>query len=62
MKNGTIQTIGCVFNSSGYLNFVLYDKYNQGFYKFPNVVIEFNDGSKEPLPAYCKGKYKSDGR
>ena len=56
-KNQTIQTVGCVFNSSGDLNFVLHDEYNKGFYKFPNVNIEYNDGTREPLPAYSRGNY-----
>ena len=57
MKNKTIQTIGCVFNSSGDMNFVLYDEYNRGFYKFPNVVVEYQDKTKDPLPAYTRGNY-----
>lgn len=57
IKNQTIQTIGCVFNSSGDLNFVLHDEYNKGFYKFPNVNIEYNDGTRDSLPAYSRGNY-----
>lgn len=57
MKKGIIQTIGCVFNSSGDFNFVLYDKHNNGFYKFPNVFIEYDNGEKDYLPAYIKGVY-----
>ncbi len=57
MKNGTIQTVGCIFNGSGDLNFVLYDEYNKGFYKFPNVKIEYNNGERDSLPAYTKGNY-----
>ena len=57
IKNKTIQTVGCVFNSSGDLNFVLHDDYNNGFYKFPEVNIEYGDGSREQLPAYSRGNY-----
>lgn len=57
MKSKTIETIGCVFNSSGDLNFVLYDDYNLGFYRFPKVNVEFKDGDKKALPAYLRGNY-----
>lgn len=57
LKNKTIQTVGFVFNNSGDLNFVLHDDYNKGFYKFPNVNIEYNNGEKDPLPAYSRGNY-----
>ena len=61
-KNKTIDTIGCVFNSSGDINFVLYDEYNEGFYKFPDVNIEFENGTKERLPSYKRGKYNTSNQ
>lgn len=57
MKNQTIQTVGFVFNSSGDFNFVLHDKNNKGFFKFPTVKIEYHDGTREELPAYERGNY-----
>ncbi len=57
IKSQTIQTVGCIFNSSEDLNFVLHDEYNKEFYKFPNVNIEYNDGTRDPLPACSRGNY-----
>ena len=47
----------CIIKVSGDLNFVLYDDYNLGFFRFPKVNVEFKDGDKKALPAYLRGNY-----
>ena len=61
-RNKTIDTVGVYLNSSGDINFVLYDEYNEGFYKFPEVNIEFKDGTSEHLPSYERGNYNISNR
>ena len=57
IRNGYIKTIGGIYNSSGDINFVSYDKRNKAIYKFPNVYVEYDNGEKKELPAYLKGIY-----
>ena len=57
IRHNVIKTLGCVFNSSGDLNFVEYDKYKKEVCKFPNVYIESKGGISDILPAYSRGKY-----
>ena len=57
IRQGVIQTLGCIFNSSGDINFVFYDKKNNEIYKFPNVCVEYDNGERTVIPAYLKGSY-----
>lgn len=61
-KNRQVETMGMLMPPSGDFNFMMYENNPsyEGFYKFPNVYLRYNNGDAVVLPAYQNGNYIRD--